>query len=171
LPPTDAAPARAVTTLKFDEEPPAMLSPHAREAAPSTPQLVRTTRPFTSDDSGLEIAAVMKLIGASPFAEGKDEAALRLDAARWVTTGHGAAEVGRWLAARCFSPVAASELADAGVEPEDAAALAGDEGNGQETVGFLLSSGALTVMQALDVLGLLGGEGKYTQSTPQRLAA
>jgi hypothetical protein len=74
----------------------------------------------------------------------------------WEEAGFGADETDEWLKARCFSPSAARDLADAGVTP-DAARMRTSAGSGDyvDTVGFKVANGDLEPEEARDLVGAL----------------
>ena len=71
----------------------------------------------------------------------------------WSEAGFGADEVTEWLAARCFSPAAARDLADLGVTPE-MARMKTSQGAGDfvDTVAFKVSDGDLAPEEARDLV-------------------
>jgi hypothetical protein len=71
----------------------------------------------------------------------------------WAESGFSADEVDEWLAARCFHPSAARDLADAGVTAE-LAAIRTEAGAGDyvDTVGFKVADGDLEVEEARDLV-------------------
>jgi len=72
----------------------------------------------------------------------------------WEEAGFDAAEVEEWLKARCFSPDAARDMADAGITPE-MAWMRTDAGAGDyaDTVAFKVATGDLEVEEARDLVG------------------
>jgi hypothetical protein len=72
----------------------------------------------------------------------------------WEEVGLDAHEVDEWLEARCFSPAAARDLADAGVTP-DMARMRTSAGAGDyvDTVGFKVSDGDLSPDEARELVG------------------
>lgn len=93
-----------------------------------------------------ELAAVIEGHGPEAAAGATPEAAAR----EWAAAGFDdPAEVAEWLAARCFAPRGARALDDAGVTPEQAAALTREGSAGyEETVGFKVARGDLSVEAA-----------------------
>lgn len=72
----------------------------------------------------------------------------------WSEGGFEAHEVAEWLAARCFSPEAAREMADAGITPQMAAMRTGAGANSfVDTVGFKVADGDLEVDEARELVG------------------
>lgn len=72
----------------------------------------------------------------------------------WEETGIDAAEIDEWLRARCYSPEAAEDMADAGVTPE-MAIMKTDAGSGDyvDTVAFKVATGDLEVEEARELVG------------------
>lgn len=75
---------------------------------------------------------------------------LQAVAQEWVDAGFTPAEADRWLDARCFCASTARALARAGFAPEEA----GEEatapcGSYQDTIGYLVSNGDLSLARAL----------------------
>lgn len=91
------------------------------------------------------------IVAHGHFAHGGDP---QSTAEAWEESGFDAAEVQEWLLARCFTPAAARDLADAGVTAEMArmrtSAGAGDY---TDTVGFKVADGDLSAEEARDILG------------------
>lgn len=58
----------------------------------------------------------------------------------WAHFGFDPAEVDRWLAARCFSPMAARDLRCNGLTAERAGQVTAEGGGGPETIGFKVSA-------------------------------
>lgn len=91
------------------------------------------------------------IVAHGHFAHGGDP---QSTAEAWEEAGFDAAEVQEWLLARCFTPAAARDLADAGVTAEMArmrtSAGAGDY---TDTVGFKVADGDLSAEEARDILG------------------
>lgn len=124
----------------------------AHSTPASTPAVVNQTEP--------PITSIRTVLERSPF-KASGEFEQRLAAARWATTGFGAAEVEGWVAARCFSPCSALAFKDAGLDPRDVSRLTGaGRGAYTDTVGFKVSRGDLSLLEALDVLGLLVRRGE-----------
>jgi hypothetical protein len=72
----------------------------------------------------------------------------------WAESGFEAHEVEEWLAARCFDPSAARDLADTGVTPELARTKTNaGAGDYVDTIGFKVSNGDLEVDEARDLAG------------------
>jgi hypothetical protein len=73
----------------------------------------------------------------------------------WEETGLSPAEVGEWLAARCFDPGAAEDMADAGITAE-MAAMHTHAGSGDylDTVAFKVAAGDIEVDEARQLLGV-----------------
>ena len=73
----------------------------------------------------------------------------------WEETGLSAAEVGEWLASRCFDPGAAEDMADAGITAE-MAAMHTHAGSGgyADTVAFKVAAGDIEVEEARQLLGV-----------------
>jgi hypothetical protein len=73
----------------------------------------------------------------------------------WAECGFEAPEVQEWLAARCYAPDAARDLADAGITPVMAAMKTGaGAGDYVDTVGFKVSDGDLGVDEARELVGV-----------------
>ena len=73
----------------------------------------------------------------------------------WAESGFEAHEVDEWLAARCFDPSCARDLADAGVTPDMARMKTGaGSGDYVDTVGFKVSTSDLEVEEARDLVGV-----------------
>jgi hypothetical protein len=73
----------------------------------------------------------------------------------WAECGFEAHEVDEWLLARCYSPDAARDLADAGVTAEMARMKTGaGAGDFVDTVGFKVSDGDLEPDEARDLVGV-----------------
>ena len=91
------------------------------------------------------------IVAHGHFAHGGDP---QSTAEAWEEAGFDAAEVQEWLLARCFTPAAARDLADAGVTAEMArmrtSAGAGDY---TDTIGFKVADGDLSAEEARDILG------------------
>lgn len=74
----------------------------------------------------------------------------------WEEAGFDAAEVQEWLLARCFTPAAARDLADAGVTADLARMrTSADAGAGDytDTIGFKVADGDLSAEEARDLVG------------------
>ena len=68
----------------------------------------------------------------------------------WTEAGFTAEQVAEWLESRCFSPVSAKKLADAGLTPEQAATTTtGGLGGYADTMGYKVSNGDLNVADAV----------------------
>jgi hypothetical protein len=75
---------------------------------------------------------------------GPAEAAARA----WTEAGFDDEQAAKWLAARCFDPLAARELSDLGVKPEQARARTRDGGGDYvDTIAFKVADGQLTARQ------------------------
>ena len=72
----------------------------------------------------------------------------------WEETGFSAAEVAEWLAARCFDPGIAEDMADAGITPDLAAVETAIGGDYVDTVAFKVCQGDLEVEESRDILGV-----------------
>lgn len=72
----------------------------------------------------------------------------------WGEAGFDAHEVAEWLAARCFDPSSARDLADLGVTPE-MAQMKTSAGASEytDTVGFKVSNSDIEPEEARDLLG------------------
>jgi hypothetical protein len=91
------------------------------------------------------------IVAHGHFAHGGDP---QSTAEAWEEAGFDAAEVQEWLLARCFTPAAARDLADAGVTAEMArmptSAGAGDY---TDAIGFKVADGDLSAEEARDIVG------------------
>jgi len=97
----------------------------------------------------MTIRAVVERHGYFAHAGNPDDAA-----ETWAAVGFEAHEVDEWLAARCFDPNVARDLADAGVAPEMARTKTGaGRGDYVDTIGFKVSDGDLEVEEARDLVG------------------
>lgn len=72
---------------------------------------------------------------------------LQAAARAWTDAGFDDATTARWLAARCFDPVAARALADMGVTPEQAGKRTRDGGGYIDTIAYKVANGDLTARQ------------------------
>lgn len=89
-------------------------------------------------------AATIRRYGELADRGGDPEVAARA----WTDAGFDDEGTSRWLAARCFDPQAARQLADAGVIPEQAAKRTRDGGGDYiDTIAFKVASGDLTPRQ------------------------
>jgi hypothetical protein len=83
-----------------------------------------------------------------------DRAAAIQAAREWVADGFDdSSEVEEWLAARCLTPQAARLADDAGLTPSQAAARTrAGAGSYEDTVGYKLSRGDLTLAEARRII-------------------
>jgi hypothetical protein len=73
-------------------------------------------------------------------------------AAIWRQLRFNADTVERWLAARCYNPLAAKDLREAGITPEQAATTTNAGTGKPDTIAFKLSSSQLILTEALQQL-------------------
>ena len=93
---------------------------------------------------------VSVLLAAGRFAYGTD-AKLMETAEEWLTAGFSPQDTHDWIEARCFESWAAGQLRAAGLNPDKAKLVPLDK---KETIGYLVSSGALKVAEAKQIAGV-----------------
>lgn len=74
-------------------------------------------------------------------------------AREWIAVGFSASECGEWLDAGCFRAEAARELADAGLEPRQAATPY-DDGDSSLSYGHRVANGDMSAERAAELLGV-----------------